>query len=338
MTMPDHPLHIGFILAPQFTLAPFANFIDALRLAADDQDLSRQIRIKWKVMNHNWIPVKASCGVEISPTSALLDPAEFDYIVIVGGLIHSGKRTPNELIQYLKRAAQAKVGLIGICTGSFILARAGLMDGKRCCVSWFHYKQFIEEFPHLDTHFEEVYIADRDRITCAGGTGVIHLASYLIERHLSRFDAAKSLRIMLEDSNMSLQSQQLQPLPPNIRESSNPHVKKAMLYIEQHMSSPLTSKAIAERLNLSVRHLERLFIAETGETLANFSKHLRLNRASEMLKLSQHPINDIAIECGFSNSTHFARVFKHTYSVTPSTYRHQYQTKQATPQPNNHKT
>ncbi|WP_018149887.1 GlxA family transcriptional regulator [Leeia oryzae] len=311
------PLNIGFLLSPNFTLGPFGNFIDALRLAADDNDLSRQIRIKWKVMNHNWIPVKASCGVEVSPTSLLVDPSEFDYIVIVGGLIHSGKRIPTELTQYLKRAAQARIPLIGICTGSFILARTGLMEGKRCCVSWFHHKQFVEEFPHLDTHSEEVYIADRDRITCAGGTGVIHMAAYLIERHLSRFEAAKSLRIMLEDSSLSLQSQQLQPQPINTQTTKNLHVKRAMLYIEQQMAEPLTSQQLAEKVNLSTRHLERLFLLETGMTPANFSKHLRLHRAHEMLALSQQSIGTIAQDCGFSDGSHFARAFKSAFGYTP---------------------
>jgi len=115
-------LSVGFILAQNFTLSAFSLFIDQLRLAADEGDRSRQILCHWSVMTRRQAPVRASCGVTVSGTSDLADPRGFDYIVVVGGLLHAGPQLDDATIAYLQQAAQQGVALVGLCTGSFTLA------------------------------------------------------------------------------------------------------------------------------------------------------------------------------------------------------------------------
>ncbi|MGQ3028235.1 MAG: GlxA family transcriptional regulator [Ferrovibrionaceae bacterium] len=195
----SRPLSVGFILAKNFTLSAFSLFVDHLRLAADEGDLSRPILARWSIMNSTPDPVRASCGTTISQNSGLTDPTEFDYIVVVGGVLHQGKQLDEESIAYLRQAAAAGVTLVGVCTGSFILCRAGLMDGRRVCVSWYHYQDFIEEFPDHTAVADRLYLIDGKRITCSGGGGSADLAAYLGERHNGRAVSQKARHVLLLD-------------------------------------------------------------------------------------------------------------------------------------------
>lgn len=313
------PLSVAFILAPQFTLSAFSNFIDALRLAADDGDFSRQIRCKWKVLSHDARPISSSCGLEITPTARLEDPKSFDYIVVVGGLLHSGKKISTQLVNYLKNAAELDVPLVGVCTGSFILARAGLMQGHNCCVSWFHHHHFESEFPKLPVSSNELFIIDDKRMTCAGGAGVMHLAAHIIEKHCGKFEAARALRIMIEE--MPLPATTPQPQPALAEKTSNRIVRKAMLLIERNISTPLSIEDLARKANVSLRQLERLFHAELGMTPASFSLKLRLTHAKHLLLSTNHQISFIVFECGFINTSHFTRCFRAEFGVPPTEMR-----------------
>lgn len=313
-----HRLSVGFVLAPTCTLLAFSAFIDTLRLAADDGDRSRPIHCSWAVLSHDMRPVKTSCGVEVLPTSELVDPTSFDYIVVVGGLL-SALKLPIALNDYLKRAAAANVALVGICTGSFALARLGLMNGRRSCVSWYVHDSFSIEFPHLAVSSDELFIDDVDRLTCAGGTSVVHLAAYLVERHCDKARAAKALRIMIEDA--ALPSRTPQPQPLFTRGTDDIRVRKAMLLIERHLSEPLAAEFIAQHVNVSVRHLERLFQSEIGMSPLSFAFELRLNNALNLLVTTRNSIIDIALECGFLSNSHFSRSFRNVYGKTPSQVR-----------------
>ena len=165
------PLRVGMILADNFTLSAFALFIDHLRLAADEGDRSRPLNVQWSIMASRPDPLRASCGVMTTPTSNFLDPRELDYVVMVGGVLHAGRQIDDATERYLKRVAEAGVPLIGMCTGSFILCRIGLMKGRKACVSWYHYQDFLDEFPDHDVVADRLFVADGDRITCSGGAG-----------------------------------------------------------------------------------------------------------------------------------------------------------------------
>ena len=125
------PLRVGIILAEHFTLSAFAVFIDHLRLAADEGDRSRPLHVQWSIMASRQASVPASCGVMIEPTSGFLEPEALDYVVVVGGILHAGPQIDEATVRYLREVAASNVPLIGICTGSFILCRAGLMKGRR---------------------------------------------------------------------------------------------------------------------------------------------------------------------------------------------------------------
>jgi transcriptional regulator GlxA family with amidase domain len=313
---------MAFVLMPAFTLLAFAGFVDTLRLAADDGDRSRQIRCRWVVLSHDIRPIRASCGVEVVPTCELDDPARYDYVVVVGGLLDA-PRPARELQAYLQRAAERKVPLVGICTGSFVLAQLGLLQGRRCCVSWFHHAQFVARHPQVRACADALYVEDQDRLTCAGGTSVVHLASHLVARHCGHALASKSLRIMIEDAPLPPMAPQ--PPPPADTETHEMRVRKAMLLMERSLDKPLSTSFVARQAGLGVRQLERLFQREIGVSPSAYGLQLRLQRARELLQSGIDNVYDIALQCGFVNHSHFARQFRAAYGCSPAAWRRQQQ-------------
>lgn len=320
MSGPSFPrLRFGFLLAPSFTLSAFANFIDVLRLAADERDGSKPIRCQWSVLSATMSPVRSSCGVAVQPDERLGDPASFDYIVVAGGLLHEQVQFDAASVAYLKRAAAAGVPLVGLCTGAFVLHRAGLMDGYQCCVSWFHHDDFLEQFEGLTPVSDQIFVVDRDRLTCSGGASSAHLAAFLVERHMGRSLAQKSLHIMIISESQGADAPQ--PGLPMELTTHDPLVRKALIHMQQRIDSPRTVDDIAAELRVSRRKLERHFSAAVGVTPAAASLRIRLAQARLLITRSSASIATIAQATGFCDMAHFIRVFKKAERMTPLAYR-----------------
>lgn len=311
-------LSVGFILIPDFTMLALAGFIDTLRLAADEGDHSRQIDCSWSVMSSDGSPVCASNGSSIIPDSALIDPERFDYVVVVGGIMHRGPELSETLRAYLVGTAARHIPLVGICTGGFVLARAGLMEGRKCCISWFHRAELEIEFPDLEVVADQLFVVDHGRITCAGGTSVIHLASHLVERHLGPGRSSKGLRVMLEDRLREASSPQPLPAMAELERAKDPRVRRAMLMLERTLASRESVAEIAKHVGTSARHLNRLFVASIGMPPLKFREVLRMSRALELVTRSDLSLTALAFRLGFSDASHFSRCFKKHFGRTPS--------------------
>jgi transcriptional regulator GlxA family with amidase domain len=313
------PLRVGVILAEHFTLSAFAVFIDHLRLAADEGDRSRPLHVQWSIMASRQESIPASCGVLIEPTSRFLPPESLDYVVVIGGILHAGPQIDEVTTQYLREVAKTRVPLIGICTGSFILCRAGLMRGRRSCVSWYHYQDFLEAFPDHDVVADRLFLADGPRITCAGGTGSAALATHLIERHLGSGAAQKASQVLLFDKTLS--GSDAQPHPPLSETVNEPRVQRALLLMEQNLTRPLPIAAVAKELGTSVRQLERLCHQHVGLGPGSLYRRLRMRYANWLIENTDRPVTEIAIEAGFADCAHFSRQFKNAYGLSPSARR-----------------
>lgn len=321
LTPPAPRLRVGFILTRQFTLCAFANFVDVLRLAADEGDRSRPILCSWQVLSATMEPVKSSSGVTVQPEERLGDPKRFDYIVVVGGLMQELERLTHEYTAFLQRAAQADVPLVGVCTGAFVLHRAGLMHGYRCCVSWFHHNDFLEQFDGINPVSDQIFVVDRGRLTCSGGTSSAQLAAYLVDRHIGRAAARKSLSIMMIDETMA--AERPQPGLPLELSTTDPLVKRALLTMQQRLETPLTIAALAERLKVSRRKLERHFSGALGLTPSEAGKKIRLAHAELLLERSERSVTQIAQDSGFSDVSHLIRDFRTVNGTTPDVWRKQ---------------
>src|SRR6202050_5464947 len=231
------PLRVGVILAHHFTLSAFAVFVDHLRLAADEGDRSRPLHVQWYILARRPAPVPDRCGVTLQPTTGLLPLEALDYLVVIGGILHAGPQVDEATMRYLREAGATTMPMIGICTGSFVLCRAGLMKGRRSCVSWYHYQDFLAAFPEKTVGRDRLFLADGPRITCAGGAGAAALGTHLMEQHVGRAAAHKASQVLLFARPRS--GNESQPHPPLSASVAEPRVRRALLLLEQNLARPI---------------------------------------------------------------------------------------------------
>lgn len=310
-------LKVGIVLWPEFTLTAFAGFVDALRLAGDVGDRSKQMRCKWLVMSLDGAPVKASCGLSITPDASLRDPQSFDYVVIASGLMSGIHMAPARLEQYIVDAASKGSRIVGLCTGGIIMAKAGLMKGRPCCVSSFH----VCDLERYDTGsvpvYDRLFVDDGDRITCAGGAASIDLASFLIERHCGNDRVVKlNDRLLVDRRRKAAHAPQRSWL--DLSKIRDLRARRAVIIMEQNLSKPLSMAKLAQRLNTSERHLERIFSNSFGRSPARVYRTLRLRYGEWMLTNTVETVTRIALECGFADASHFSRQFQDEFQVTPT--------------------
>ncbi|CAN5331008.1 GlxA family transcriptional regulator [soil metagenome] len=312
-------LSVGFVLIPNFTLIAFSAIVDLLRLAGDEGDRSRPERCSWSVLAPDLNPVTASCGLQVLPWETFDRPERFDYIVVVGGLIDRNSAYHPKTLEFLRAAAAKGVSIAGVCTGSFALVEAGLMHNRKCCVSWYHLPDLVERYDDIVPVADQLFVEDGKFITCAGGLATLDLGAWMVERHLGPGHAQKSLHIMVTDTARPAAG--AQPQPPSVGTVEDPRVRRAMLQIEQNLSTPQKVDDIALSVGLSKRQLERIFRKVVGKSIQEFSRDLRVFYGLWLLANSDKTITTVAIESGFSDISHFNRLFRGTFGCAPSALR-----------------
>ncbi len=310
-------LRVAITLLPRFTLLAFAGFVDALRIASDIGDRSRPNQCTWTLVGPDSHPVAASCGASVPHWQVYSDPALFDYVVVVGGLLDGEGVHDRRLGDWLRRAAACGVGIVGICTGVFALAQSGVLDGYRCCVHGYHLPEFEERFPHIATVADQLFLADRGRITCAGGAASIDLAGWLLEQSCGRPRARKILPHLLVDELRPAQHPQLLLLDDYFRVYDE-RVRNAIFLMEQHIADPLPIAGIARRLGVPARQLERGFQKCLNLSPSSFFRLMRLRRARWLVLHSSLTITQIASDCGFADTAHLTRSYKREYRELPT--------------------
>lgn len=317
---PGPELRIGIVLWPEFPLLSLAGLSDALRHAADVGDRSRQVRCSWRVLGRAGESVRASCGIEVPVEEAFSSRHEFDYLAVIGGLLPQLDRVPAAYPRYLKDVASAGVPLIGVCTGSFVLASHGLMEERVACVHPFHVDDWKAMFPRQAFVTNADFHVDRDRITCAGGISIIELAAELTRRHCGPGTSAKVIHQMTVSRRQALgQMGKRQALGYISIEQDM--LRRAVLMMEKNLATPLAIAVIARLVGAGVRQLERAFTAETGASPSEYYRSIRLKYARWLLTTSDTPVSEIAFECGFADASHFIRHFRAQFGMAPGRLR-----------------
>ncbi len=309
-------LRVGFVLLNQFTLVPVAGLVDSLRFAADKSFRSQQVFCQWDWMTLNDQPITASCGMPISPTKPLNMWAQYDYIVLAGGLLGETRNPPDWLLDALRDLHASGVPIIALCSGSFVLGKAGLLDGRRCALHFTLRDEFKERFPLSTAVIDKSYVDDRGIITCPGGTA-IDLAANLIRRHCGAVRAQKGLEYLLVEER----SEETEAPANSDSLYRNDRVERAIAFMRANLDASMTLKAVAEAVGTHPRQLHREFVANTQEPPANYWRKLRLEHARRLLVNTSQNITTIALACGFSDASHFILWFRKQYGETPYTFR-----------------
>ncbi len=310
----DSVTRVGFLLLDNFSMVAFSSAIEPLRMA---NQLSGEPLYSWATVTETGESVACSNGLKFQPdySVATLERYDaFDAIFVCGGL-HVHRLACDASIQWLKSLAKAQVVLGAVCTGSQVLARAGLLDGYRFTIHWENIASAREEFPHLVVS-PELFEIDRDRYTCAGGTAPIDMMLHEIrEKHGVELATSISEQFMCERIRDKHDRQRV-PLTQRIG-TSQPKLAEAVSLMEANIEEPMTLDELSHHVGLSRRQLERLFQRYLHCVPTRYYLELRLERARQLLLQTSKPIVDIALACGFVSAPHFSKCYRDTFSVPP---------------------
>lgn len=313
-------LRVGLLVLDNFTLNAFSGFVEALRLAADIGGRSRQIECGWVIMGKG--SIRASCGLSVTTDSEPVDPGRFDYVAVAGGNDYRLRSQPEWLTSYLTRATETGVPLIGLCTGTFNIARAGLMSGRTACVHWNVHEEFAEQFPAISAVSDRIFLDAGDRITCAGSTGTQDLGLHLISRHCGPERAQQSLRHMVLNDQREATFPQAQ-FTGETKNLQDCVVRRCVNLMEQTLNAPISLDELAAHCEISSRQLSRRFQVSVGETPSRYYRSLRVRYGAWRLAHSTDLVSVVATDAGFVDASHFQREFQKIYEMTPAQYRRQ---------------
>jgi len=317
----------------RFVLVTVAGLVDSLRFAADSSFRGQQILCQWDWMTWGDRPVSASCGMPVSPTKPfnLLDT--YDYVVVAGGALEVTRHPPAGLLDILCQVHARGTPIIALCSGSFVLARAGLLNGRRCAVHFAKQEEFIRRFPDVHAVITESFVDESDIITCPGGPA-LDLAVHLIRRHCGEIRAQKVLKYMLADIPAAPAMQSSTPVAPHTYQ--NDIVRKAIVYMRNNMEHSTTLRDVAQYAGTNPRQLHRAFLNNANEAPAHYWRKLRLEHARKLLADTSAHVTTIAMECGFSDASHFIFWFRKQYGETPAAWRkRRHEVERLLPRPGN---
>ncbi|MGK0270341.1 MAG: transcriptional regulator GlxA family with amidase domain [Cocleimonas sp.] len=304
--------HFVFLVMPNFSLIAFASAIDFLRLA---NHINANKIYSWDTITPTDDVVKASNGLEFKPNKTLKEINAYETLFVCGGNNIRDYWTKS-IGQWLRQQDTKEVKLGSLCTGAYILARAGLLNNYRCTMHWDHISSTREEFPHLQLS-TNIYEIDRNRYTCTGGTASIDLMHHLVSLHHGHILAsAVSERLMVDHIRGTGDPQRI-PLRLQIG-TGQPRLTEAVQLMESNLEECLLPKELADFVGLSVRQLERLFRVHLECTPMQYYIRLRLRNARRLLLQSELSIYDVAISSGFKSAPHFSKSYKDMFDITPS--------------------
>lgn len=311
------PQRVGFLLMDQFTLISLSSAIDPLRVA---NLLSDQQLYEWCLVGSGDSEQISSDSVRVRLDHSLADEIELDLVIVVGGV--DIERTVQKTdLAWLRKQSQKGAQMGALCTGSYALASAGLLNGYECSAHWDCLTLLTEQFPGIDFN-SHLYTIDRDRMTCTGGTVPLHMMlAMMSKRHPQSLVDGVADMLVCERHRTDAE---MQVIPMWSRKVEvQPKLKEVLQLMEANLEEPLSLKDLAEYVNLSRRQLERLFLKHLHSTPSRYYLKLRLDRARRLLKQTSRSIVEITSMCGFVSTTHFSRCYRKYMGVSPKSDRAQ---------------
>ena len=308
-------IHMVFIVVPRFNITTLITMIETLRIA---NYLAPSSTFSWEVASFDGSKVVASNGMTatIKTANDSLRSAEFVFILGSWGTEHYHNQ---KLTAWLRKRARAGERICGVELGSYIVARAGLLDGKLATIHWSWLNGFKENFDRVEVE-ESLFTLDRKVMTCSGGLAGVDLMLRLIEEINGSSFSGEIADQMLHHPIRSATSPQRSTMGRST-ETMRPLLREAMTLIENNIEEPLTVPQIANFLGVSQRQLERQFKKNVGCTVVQFGLLKRLQNARLLLISTDMSIRQIATASGFNTMSHFAFSFGKFFGRRPSDYR-----------------
>jgi transcriptional regulator GlxA family with amidase domain len=276
------------------------------------------------ILSHDGAPLRTSSGLQLIPHGSFSEaPRHLDTLIVAGGYgSHAASKDPATL-EWIASASKRARRTASVCTGAFLLAAAGLLDGRRATTHWTAAKELAKRYPSVQVDPEPIFLRDGPIWTSAGVTAGMDLTLALVEEDLDR-DAALAIarQLVLFLRRPGNQSQFSATLAA--QEPEREPLREVRRHIVENPAADLSVDALAQRAHMSPRHFARLFRVETGVTPARYVESVRLETARRVLEDSGQPIADVALKCGFGTPETMRRCFLRALGVGPAEYRRRF--------------
>ena len=304
-------IKVGFLMVPNFSMIAFSAAIEPLRVA---NRMSGETLFEWVIASPTDEPISASNGVRVDVFSTIADLAECRLVFVCGGL-DVQSHTDQNVLNVTRRLDRQGAVVGAICTGTYVLAAAGLLNESRCTIHWENIDGLAEEFPHLEIT-NELFEIFENRITCSGGTASLDMMLYLISEIHGQTLAAQVSDQFIHDRIRDPSDRQRMELRTRLG-VSHPKLLTVVALMEEHLEEPMSQTELASQAALSTRQLERLFRKYLSTTPTRYYLNLRLARARQLLRQTSLSILSVALACGFVSASHFSKCYRETYGKTP---------------------
>ena len=321
----DALIRLGFVLLPRFNMMTLTGLVEPMRIA---NYLSPAPQFSWRFISPEPGQVAASNGMQ-QDCEPLFDDPHGAGIIFVLGSWGSEHYENAALINWIRRMHRRGVALCAVELGCYILARAGLLNGRRATTHWSWAAGFQEQFPDVSLE-EQLYTIDGNIMTCAGGTAGLDFMLRFVAEHRGQRLAAEVADQMLHHPVRPSDGPQRQAFGRS-SDALSAEIRTAIRLIESHIAEPLPVPELAARIGISQRQLERYFKRSMGCTVVQFGQLLRLQHARVLLIATQLGIHEIAVASGFNTLSHFAHAFKKCFGKRPSEYREAWPQQDAAP-------
>lgn len=300
-----------FVLLDNFTLLSFASALDCLRLA--NRRLGREYYV-WTLAGEEGGTIDSSTHTTFKLDTTLEDLHRDDTVILCGG-INVQKATSKRLLNWLRREARKGLRIGGLCTAAYVMAKAGLLDGKKATIHWENQDSFTEEFEDVNLS-KSVFSIDGNRMTTAGGTSSIDLFLQLIADDLGEEVANWVADQQIYNSIRTDQDAQRLSVPTRIG-VRHPKLSMVIQKMEANIEEPISPSLLAQEVGLSTRQLERLFRRYLNRSPKRYYMELRLQKARNLLMQTDMSVINVALACGFASPSHFSKCYRAHYQTTP---------------------
>lgn len=309
---PDtRPLKLTFLIFTGSSIMCLASAIDPLRAA---NRIAGTRLFDWSIVSADGGAPVTTAGLPVAVEGRFDPAANADVVVVIGGF-GARSQASSTLVAALRRAAGAVRAIGGVEAGTWLLGRAGLLEGRAATTHWEDLEDFAVAFPECDVRPDR-YVIDGPVFTAGGASPVFDLMLHLIRTRLGMAVALDVASVFIYDQARA--ATDAQPLVSLGRlDGYDPRLAQAIRLMEAHVERPLTVAAIARRAGVTARTLEKVFATAIGETPGAYYLRLRLNAARRLVLDTSEPMTDIAARTGFSSAAAFSRAFSTAFGKAP---------------------
>ncbi len=307
----DRPVRIGFYLVPNFPLMTFAAALDSLRQA---NRLAKAQRFEWVLISFDGLHVRSSSGLGFDADAAISKAPRCDVVILCAGINYSDAYDSN-IFAWLRRIYSEGCILGAVSTAVFFLAKAGLLEGRRCAVHWESLASFRSEFPNCFAT-DDIFAIDGRFLTSSGGTVTLDMMLYLIAA-VEGHGLASLISDQFNHPRIRRQDDVQRMAPEDRFGIKNAKLGFVVRRMEATLGDPVEISGLAKSVALSLRQLERLFRASLGKSPSQFYIDLRMGRARELLVDTELSVAEIAEICGYESASHFSRFYRRLFKESP---------------------